>query len=138
MSSSPDTIHTPVQVLASPPQDSLQPSMENAEVTETSIVVHDNSGLSPTDMPSPASVHSITPCEGQDRQSGMTSPQTPFSPKINVTSPRSHLLPVPLAVCCGKSVGPESSTRISSNYEAIAWGRTVNDAVKKFLQVGSS
>lgn len=116
MRSSPDTIHTPVQVLPSPPQNSLQQPMENAEVAEPSIVVHDYSGLSPTDILSPAFVHSITTCEGQDRQSRMTSPQTPFSPKIDVTSPRSHLLSVPLAARCGKSEGPESSAQTSSNY----------------------
>lgn len=111
MSSSPDSIHTPVQVLTGPPQNSLQQPMENAEVAEPSIVVHNSSGLSPTDMPSPAST-----CEGQDRQSCMTSPQTPLSPKIDVTSPRSHLLSVPLPARRGKLVGPASSAQTSSNY----------------------
>lgn len=117
MISSTDTIQSPVQVLNSPPQNSLQPSMENAQVAETSMVVYDHSGLSPTDVPSPASARSFTPSEGQDRQSRMTSPHTPFSPKIDVTSPRSHLLSVPLPARRGKSVGPESSIRTSSNYD---------------------
>ncbi|KAJ6096865.1 E1-E2 ATPase-domain-containing protein [Penicillium sp. IBT 16267x] len=104
MSSSPDTTD-------------LAPTLQgNAEVTETSMLLNDNSGLSPMDMRLPASIRSSAPSEGWDRQSRMTSPHTLFSPKTDVTSPRPHLLSVPFARPRGKSVESESSIRTLSNY----------------------
>ena len=116
MSSSPDASNTSVDILTGLPQTSLQSSMENAEVVDTSMLPNGNSHLSPTDMRTSASIRSFDSSEGQDRQSRMKSPYDPFSPKADMPESHPHLLSAPSARHRDKSVEPQCTTQTLSNY----------------------
>lgn len=115
VSSTPEQSQPPIQIVPGPPQPSLGISMDGAEATDRSTLLH-NSGISGTGQHSPVSLRSYASSEGRDLESRPTSPHNVSSPTNKMPETNTNFLSVPGTRSRVNSLESEDTSQTSSTY----------------------